>query len=387
RNTATPPTNCLIKHVSPMKCSVRPLFCILPIIVFLAILRCQTIFSKGLVSMELINSVLVLSAGSLSNETLIKYAAIDIGEKQLNQEIQKILDVDFGSQPKQPPFFPWRFNAHDVRYGQWLEFRRVLSDWAQNKRFEPNIMSELTRLIKHPIGRRNGPVGSDRRYQSCAVVGNSGILLNSEYGELIDNHEVVIRLNNARVGRFDKNVGTKTNISFVNSNILHSCMRNRECFCHPYGSHIPMVMYICQPAHLLDYILCNSSHEAPLVITDPRFDVLCARIVKYYSLKRFVTETGKGLEEWSSAHGGVFFHYSSGMQALMMALGICARVSMFGFGKSASAKHHYHTSQRAELDLHDYEAEYAFYRDLVLGRRPIPFLPDTFKIPPLTIYQ
>ncbi|KAI9072694.1 hypothetical protein K1719_045341 [Acacia pycnantha] len=122
-----------------------------------------------------------------------------------------------------------------------------------------------------------------------------------------------------------------------------------------------MVMYICQPAHLLDYIQCNSSHGAPLVVTDPRFDVLCARIVKYYSLKRFVEETKKGLDEWSSVHDGVFFHYSSGMQALTMALGICERVSLFGFGKSASAKHHYHTNQKAELDLHDYEVEHAFY--------------------------
>ncbi|KAI9072696.1 hypothetical protein K1719_045343 [Acacia pycnantha] len=95
-------------------------------------------FSKGFVSVRLINSVLVLRTASLSNETLTKYAAVDIGEEQLNQEIQKILAVDSGSQPQLRPL-------------RWLEFRRVLSDWAQKKRFEPNIMSELTRLVKHPI--------------------------------------------------------------------------------------------------------------------------------------------------------------------------------------------------------------------------------------------
>ncbi|RVW86973.1 Beta-1,6-galactosyltransferase GALT29A [Vitis vinifera] len=226
-------------------------------------------------------------------------------------------------------------------------------------------MSDLIRLVKHPIDEHNGLVGLGKRYSSCAVVGNSGILLRSEYGEMIDSHEAVIRLNNARLDRFEHNVGSKTSISFINSNILHLCARREGCFCHPYGVNVPMIMYICQPLHFLDYALCNSSHKAPLLITDPRFDMLCARIVKYYSLKRFVEVLKKPVDEWSSAHDGAMFHYSSGMQAVMLALGICDKVSIFGFGKSASAKHHYHTTQKAELPLHDYEAEYDFYRDLV----------------------
>jgi hypothetical protein len=146
-------------------------------------------------------------------------------------------------------------------------------------------------------------------------------------------------------------------------------------------------MYICQPAHFLDYTVCNSSHDAPLIVTDPRFDLLCARIVKYYSLKRFVEETGKSLDEWGSAHDGSMFHYSSGMQAVMLAVGICDKVSIFGFGKSASARHHYHTNQKAELKLHDYEAEYDLYHDLVNNPQAVPFITDKFKFPAAVIYQ
>lgn len=148
-----------------------------------------------------------------------------------------------------------------------------------------------------------------------------------------------------------------------------------------------MIMYICQPLHFLDYTLCNSSHKSPLLVTDPRFDMLCARIVKYYSLKRFVEDLKKPIEEWSGAHDGSMFHYSSGMQAVMLALGICDKVSIFGFGKSVSAKHHYHTTQKAELPLHDYEAEYDFYRDLVERPQVIPFIPSKFKVPPVVIYH
>lgn len=354
---------------------------------------------------ELEGDVLVPLSAPVFNATLLKYAAVDIGEAKLKQEIEQLLEGSLASQGRHRTFSSWRrFNHHDPRaksssglqvmlrspkfYRYWLDFRRNLHDWARKKIFQPDIMMNLVRQVKHPIDRHNGLVkGLDQRYSSCAVVGNSGILLNSEYGGLIDSHEMVIRLNNARTDRFERNVGSKTSLSFVNSNILHMCGRREGCFCHPYGKNVPMIMYICQPVHFLDYTVCNLSHDAPLLITDPRFDLLCARIVKYYSLKRFAEETGKSLDEWESSHEGAMFHYSSGMQAVMLALGICDKVSMFGFGKLASAKHHYHTNQKAELTLHDYEAEYAFYWDLVSNRHAVPFISDKFNIPPLVIYS
>ncbi|KAB2015210.1 hypothetical protein ERO13_D08G015066v2 [Gossypium hirsutum] len=107
----------------------------------------------------------------------------------------------------------------------------------------------------------------------------------------------------------------------------------------------------------------------------------------YYSVKRFVEEMGKTLDEWGPVHDGSLFHYSSGFQAVMLALGICDKVGMFGFGKSASTAHHYHTNQKAELRLHDYEAEYEFYHDLVKNPRAIPFVSDKFRFPPVVIYR
>ncbi|KAK9279116.1 hypothetical protein L1049_012791 [Liquidambar formosana] len=387
-----------------MKRSVRPLFSILILIVFAAIISCRTAVRRGFSALQLETDVSVgPPPAPVFNSTLLKFAAIDVGEAQLKQEIERLLDGNLAGQGRYRSFATLRrFNHLDARsrsstglpvtlrsprlYRYWLEFRRVLQDWSRNKRFQPDIMLELIGQVKGPIDLHNGLVGSDRRYASCAVVGNSGILLKSEHGELIDSHEAVIRLNNARIDSFQHDVGSKTSISFVNSNILHFCARRESCFCHPYGVNVPIVMYICQPVHFLDYALCNSTHKAPLLVTDPRFDVLCGRIVKYYSLKRFVEETGKPIEEWNSVHDGSMFHYSSGMQAVMLALGICDKVSIFGFGKLASAKHHYHTNQRAELHLHDYEAEYAFYRDLVAGQ-VIPFLSNKFKIPPVVVYQ
>ncbi|GKU93856.1 hypothetical protein SLEP1_g7416 [Rubroshorea leprosula] len=341
------------------------------------------------------------------NSTLLKFAAIQLGEEDSKQEIEQLLQGNFSTQLKYRSFFTWwrRSNSDHREKGartstgspenlkssefnqDWLDFRRNLHDWARNKMFQPDVMLDLVRLVKHRIDGHNGLFSSDKKYKSCAVVGNSGILLNSNYGELIDSHEVVIRLNNAWIRSYEHKVGSKISISFVNSNIFHLCSRSRECFCHPYGAEVPIIMYICQPIHFLDYTVCNSYYKAPLLITDSRFDVLCAQIVKYYSAKRFVEETGKPLEEWDSTHEGVMFHYSSGMQAIMLALGICDSVGVFGFGKSPSARHHYHSSQKAELTLHDYEAEYAFYHDLVENPQAIPFISDKFRFPPVVIYQ
>ncbi|PHT89111.1 hypothetical protein T459_04224 [Capsicum annuum] len=86
---------------------------------------------------------------------------------------------------------------------------------------------------------------------------------------------------------------------------------------------------IAQPVHFLDYMVYNSSHQAPLIVTVPRSDMLCAKIVKYYSLKRFVEETGKPLQEWAPAYDGANFCCSSGFQAVMLALGVCEK-AFFG---------------------------------------------------------
>ncbi|GMJ00826.1 glycosyltransferase 29A [Hibiscus trionum] len=382
-----------------MKGSIRPLISILFLIALATTLSCRIFIGRRgqhTAAAELgSNRALIQNF----NSTLLKFAAIDIGEEKSKLEIDQLLELNFGSLGRYKAYAAWRrFNEHDVKprnskgfsemlrspkfHRYWLDFRRNLQDWARKKMFQPDIMMDLVRLVKVPIDRSN------RTYKSCAVVGNSGILLNSRHGKSIDDHEVVIRLNNARIEGFEKHVGSKTSISFVNSNVLHLCAMRKGCLCHPYGYNVPIVMYICQPVHFVDYLLCNASHKAPLLVTDPRFDLLCARIGKYYSAKRFLEETaGKSLGEWGPTHDGSMFHYSSGLQAVMLALGICDRVSMFGFGKSTSAKHHYHTNQKGELRLHDYEAEYEFYRDLVKNPHAIPFISDEFKFPPVVIYQ
>ncbi|XP_073157695.1 beta-1,6-galactosyltransferase GALT29A-like [Henckelia pumila] len=338
------------------------------------------------------------------NETLLKYAAVEIAEARVKQEVDDLLNANFRNRGEKGSFLSFGRHRIDLRLKSsrgtplqvqspefnrlWLNLRRYLSDWWRNRRLDLDTTLDSANDAKVTFEEYySGVKDSRKRYKSCAVVGNSGILLSSDHGKLIDSHEIVIRLNNARIAGYERDVGAKTSVSFINSNILSSCARRVDCFCHPYGEEVPTVMYICQPVHFFDFLVCNASHKAPLVVTDPRFDMLCARIVKYYSLKRFVETTGKDCGEWGSAHDALEFHYSSGMQAIMLAVGTCDKVSVFGFGKSCSARHHYHTSQKAELSLHDYEAEYDFYEDLMKRPEAIPFISDEFKFPSVEMYR
>ncbi|KAK4763545.1 hypothetical protein SAY87_012983 [Trapa incisa] len=329
-----------------MKRPARPLLSILLLAAFAAAFTCRTLVRRGLSPFDLDSQRTALVSAPVFNSTILKLAEVDLGETKFKEDTKRLVEGSFTGQSRYQTFATWRrvnrhvngtsrpymvrsgsalpFTIRSPRfYRYYLDFRMNLQNWARKKRFQDDIMLDLVRQVKHPVDRHNGIPVSDRKYSSCAVVGNSGILLNSTHGKLIDSHEAVIRLNNARISSFEGKVGSKTTISFVNSNILHLCLRRRGCFCHPYGPNVPILMYICQAVHFLDYTVCNSTQSSPLLVTDPRFDVLCSRIAKYYSLKRFLLIMGKSLEEWDKVHDGRNFHYSSGMQAVMLALGIC----------------------------------------------------------------
>jgi len=67
---------------------------------------------------------------------------------------------------------------------------------------------------------------------SCAVVGNSPIILEKQYGNEIDSHDIVIRFNIAETEGYEKHVGSKKSIRFMN--------------CHP-------VLCAIDPNHFIEH--------------------------------------------------------------------------------------------------------------------------------------
>ncbi|CAM6083221.1 unnamed protein product [Calypogeia fissa] len=354
--------------------------------------------------------------GEISNDTHLKYAQYNPAVSIERERIKFVLEVtDFGKKSLKEIIYPNRTSSRRITRSTQLErswmfpfatrafevyfpqFVQLAKTWLGGSEFNPRVMQDLIRTVKEPLDRNSAEwataVGKEvdmdswgLMYRTCAVVGNSGVLLNGNHGKFIDRHDMVMRLNNAEIYPYTEHVGSKTSLSFMNSNILRTCSVRPDCWCQTYGDEVPIMLYICQANHLIHVTRCLSKHKAPLLVTPSLLDALSAAIVKWYSVMNFMQTTGLPAQKWDSFHHDEFFHYSSGMEAVVLALGICDSVDLFGFGKFANAKHHYHTRQKEELKLHDYAAEYLFYDDLV-NNRTVPFLSEAgIRIPPVRIF-
>jgi len=63
-------------------------------------------------------------------------------------------------------------------------------------------------------------------FTSCAVIGNSGLLKKFAFGDIIDKSESVFRMNAAPIVGYEKHVGSKTTLRFVNMAFLKNYTRD-----------------------------------------------------------------------------------------------------------------------------------------------------------------
>ncbi|GMH24422.1 hypothetical protein Nepgr_026265 [Nepenthes gracilis] len=100
----------------------------------------------------------------------------------------------------------------DVRPDGWLEYAaKRIAQLGEDKCYNLSLCEEHLKVILpakppfHPL-----------QFETCAVVGNSGDLLKTEFGEEIDSHDVVIRDNEAPVNeKYAKHVGRKRDFRLV----------------------------------------------------------------------------------------------------------------------------------------------------------------------------
>ncbi|KAF7693271.1 ST3 beta-galactoside alpha-2,3-sialyltransferase 8 [Silurus meridionalis] len=197
----------------------------------------------------------------------------------------------------------------------WLGLQRSANDSLSQ------IIKKMFTVISHPV-KETHQLSQCRK---CAVVGNSGNLLQSKYGDIINSHSFVFRMNKAMTVGFEQYVGNKT---------THHIMYPESAVDLAPGVHLVLL-----PFKLRDLEWVASALSTGEIKTTY---MRVKELVKADKNKVIVVNPGffkYTHDRWTEHHGR---YPSTGMLAIVFALHICDEVSVFGYGADSQGNwHHY----------------------------------------------
>ncbi|XP_041481961.1 alpha-2,8-sialyltransferase 8B-like [Lytechinus variegatus] len=215
------------------------------------------------------------------------------------------------------------------------------------------------------------------RAKSCALVGNSGILLNSGCGDLIDESELVVRMNLAKIGQeYSSDVGSKVSYMTINweqLGRLKSCFtkkkKRKASSASELLKRLPAVCgTMIDRLGLLsnDTVLWPSRGHADMIF----------RVLPLLR-KQFHLNFSLGINSHSLKDAAYrLWHLrapSSGLTVLAPMIQLCDEISLFGFYPfytdpyNRTILHHYYDPEARmnyTTNFHNMPGEYRFLLDL-----------------------
>lgn len=177
---------------------------------------------------------------------------------------------------------------------------------------------------------------------SVALVGSSGILLDTEYGSLIDEHDTIIRFNAARTLGYEKHVGSRTDIRIMNGHCFAGTSDPKR-----FGNHDPSFISSLVGEHFfVKGYNWQEFHKGVLSNLN----------------KNYINFISESYIQW----GGSFIntHPSVGFLGLLIAVTYSDKISVFGFdhGKIENERRHYWESV-VPGNMHSFDAEKQIFEE------------------------
>nr|XP_005988131.1 PREDICTED: alpha-N-acetylgalactosaminide alpha-2,6-sialyltransferase 2-like [Latimeria chalumnae] len=213
----------------------------------------------------------------------------------------------------------------------------------------------------------------------CAVVGNGGILNDSQMGREINQHDYVFRANGAVVKGFEKDIGNRTSFYIFSTNTMRNSMASYRGVGFLGPPQSKETRYIFLPDHDRDYLLAKAailnipidrgrdkSNNPPTFFGErvgrEKFKVFHPDFIRYLR-NRFL---------WArilnSKHRDIY-RPSTGAVMLLAAIHTCDEVSAYGFMTPDYTKYsdHYFDKKFHKVVFysnHDYRLEMQLWHDL-----------------------
>ncbi|XP_078579836.1 uncharacterized protein LOC144864009 isoform X1 [Branchiostoma floridae x Branchiostoma japonicum] len=207
-----------------------------------------------------------------------------------------------------------------------------------------------------------------KHYRTCAVVGNSGILLNSSCGAEIDAHDFVIRSNLPPVLNFRKDVGSKTNLTLINGIRLIQVHEQLESPDPAVRENMRELLGE-SPGMVFSYVLYMFGSQAfdRLQFIDEVLKQYNISVILAFPHESLLRRFRAGLFAWLS--GGKWWKTpSTGMNNFALASTFCDRMSLYGYYplktyNNRTVPYHYY-DRRKPSKRHEFTEEFETLQSL-----------------------
>mmetsp|Transcript_7909 Transcript_7909/g.18950 ORF Transcript_7909/g.18950 Transcript_7909/m.18950 type:complete len:497 (+) Transcript_7909:141-1631(+) len=197
-------------------------------------------------------------------------------------------------------------------------------------------------------------------HKTCALVGNSGILLGTSMGKQIDAHDAVMRINYPPVRGFERDVGTKTTYDFSNRENARRLLNSRH-FPFRRGPSTLLFFEVSSPINRRSLFgpLMEKHAEGEIHYLHPDFVFRSLRLWNELQLEIEAQQRRKFKRK-----------PMSGWLAVMFMTQVCEKVDIYGFEayNNPRAPHPYHYFDKVKAVLKHHSFDFAIEAYKLLGK-------------------